>query len=279
MQVPNGTYLVYALDGQVMATGLLSEAMTLSAPMFDVVFTMSLTSVAMSGPPNEWLEFGLIVNQERGAADPAVCIEISDTEYVTYEEHKETQPFFVFCIDEGNGTFVPGEHLIVPSVIPSPSCAVPPASCDLNWFYSPLDRGCHGYNMSVLQVEVDVGDAAGFNPGDGMTLHVNGTTQMRSIPADATYNITDLWGSQVAPGLLSTVMTLYNCGTEGCYFGLQTSFTAGSGCFGSNWFAFGLRVSHAGGEGGWGSVRGATRRYPVPRSLPFWRSALDAGRE
>ena len=89
--------------------------------------------------------------------------------------------------------------------------------------------------------------------------YVNGTTQLRSIPAAGTFRIYDLAGHNIGTGVLSAAMTLYNCGANGCYFGFQTAFTANTGCFTpspQNWFEFGLDIFQESG----GSDEGAARR-------------------
>lgn len=98
--------------------------------------------------------------------------------------------------------------------------------------------------MSVSNVVVDVEDATGLKAGDKVSLHVNGTTSLRSVPVAGSYRIYALDGGNAAAGVLSDVMTLSDCGPNGCYFGMDVPFTLTPGCFGTStgWFEFGLDV-------------------------------------
>ena len=47
----SGSYRIYGLDGKDMASGVLSSAMTISPPIFDIVITFMLTADAMTCAP------------------------------------------------------------------------------------------------------------------------------------------------------------------------------------------------------------------------------------
>ena len=122
--------------------------------------------------------------------------------------------------------------------IPAPSCQAP--ECSLHWYYCPRDPGCTTYTMSVETVEVDVADPKGLYPGDQVTLTINGTTSLREITQYGSYRIYDLAGKNVAAGVLGDVVSLFNCGAQGCHFGVNLQFTITEGSFNAGWMEFGF---------------------------------------
>lgn len=101
--------------------------------------------------------------------------------------------------------------------------------------------------MSVAAVEVDVEDHTTIKAGDMVKLLVNGTTSLKTVPTAGSYRIYSLDGHNEAAGVLSDVMSIEDCGEQGCYFYLDIAFQLNAGSFSDQgWFEFGLDVFQKG---------------------------------
>lgn len=234
-----GSYKIYGLSGHNIAAGALSDVFTLNAPNFGITVTFTLTADAFG--QDEWFEVGLDVFQEASGSDEGFCINVEDIEFLAYEKSKPDPPFEMLCKDNGDGTFTPDIVPLKGHPLPAPNCNGP--ACDLKWYYCPRDPGCITYTMTVNSVVVDVADTSGIKVGDHILMHVNGTTSLRSVPTAGSYRIYGLDGKNVATGVLTNVMSLSDCNSEGCHFGLNIGFVLPPGCFTSQgWFEYGLDV-------------------------------------
>ena len=229
-----------ALNGTNIAAGALTDVLTVNAPNFILEISFDLVAAAIGS--DGWFEFGIDVFQQKSGSDEGFCLEIASLAYTKYEEHRDQPPFVMECKDEGNGHFIKDVHTIVPKAIPSPQCGGPD-KCDLNYYYCPRDPGCITYTMPATSVEVDVLDANDIKPGDHIRLTINGTTSLHSVPVDGSYRVYDIAGHNVIGGALSDAMTIYNCVSEGCYFGVTTDFVLPSAAFTpEGWMEFALDV-------------------------------------
>jgi hypothetical protein len=230
----SGSYRVYALSGGNVATGVLTDALTLNGKQFTFKISFTLASGNFKAP---WFEFGIDIFQKKSGSDEGVCVEIEDIEYLTYEKEDKGHPFQMECKDNGDGTFTPQITPLQGHPIPAPKCV---EKCDLDWYYCPRDPGCATYTMSVKSVEVDVMDATGLVAGDKVILTVNGTTTMKTVPTSGSYRIYALSGGNEAAGLLSDTLRLLGNGA----FSMRVPFdiTAASFEATKGWTEFGLDV-------------------------------------
>jgi hypothetical protein len=269
-----GSYRIYGLTGGNVATGVLTDVLTLYPSNGTFVMEITFDAAAANFLPTHvgFFEFGIDVFQEKSGTNEAMCIEVESVEYAAYEELKPSPPFVIYCVDQGDGHFTPSVPAppagsrIHPHAIASPSCNTS-TPCDLDWFYCPRDPGCATYTMSVSDVIVDVRDKTTYKTGDAVTLTVNGTTTLTSCPVAGSYRIYSLAGKNQQAGVLCDVLTILPGGA----FILSIPITLVDDDFTQppdSWFDFGLDVFQQGS--------GSDEAMCIQVSNPAYADAMKA---
>jgi len=203
---PNsGSYRVYSLQGKNVGAGPLSDVLTVSSDgTFELSFSFVATADVFDATKSQF-EFGIDVFQSKSGSDEGMCVQVANTAYMKALAAKSSPAFDFLCKDDGDGHFEPLATAVpMPvEVIPAPACAPTPSKCALDWYYCPRDPGCVTYTMSVDHVEFDTQDKAGYKAGDNVTLHLNGTTSLKSIPVAGSYRIYSLAGKNAGGGVLA----------------------------------------------------------------------------
>jgi hypothetical protein len=219
----------------------------LDGSSFTLTADFIASAAVFSASDHSLFEFGVDVFQSASGSDEGMCVQVASDPYMSYMANKSSPPFEFLCSDDGNGHFAKLPQPVPMPVhdIPAPSCTPPPPppapSCDLDWYYCPRDPGCGTYTMSVGTVDVHTHDSAGYKAGDKITVHVNGTTSLTSVPVSGSYRIYTLSGHNDDTGVLSDVMTIPSPG----HFELTIPVDVVAGCFSGDWFEFGLDVFQA----------------------------------
>jgi len=216
---PAGSYRIYSLQGDNVAAGVLTDALTLDGQGgFTFSTTFWVTAALFDSADSAMFEFGVDVFQQSSGSDEGMCVEVASAPYVAYEAAKPAPPFEFLCSDAGDGQFrlLPTPVDMQSKDVPAPSCSPPPppASAALDWYYCPRDPGCVTYSMSVSDIVFETSDAKGAKAGDAVTLHINGTTSITKIPDSGSYRIYSLSGKNAASGVLTDAFKITATGFE-----------------------------------------------------------------
>jgi len=244
-KVPDaGSYRIYSLQGPNVGSGPLTGAFTLDG---HGAFTLSAPFIAsaavFSATDHTRFEFGVDVFQSASGSNEGQCIQVASKEYMDDAIAKSSPPFEFLCEDHGDGHFDKLKTPVEMKVqdVPAPACTPAPTKCALEWYYCPRDPGCATYTMSVGSVDVHTHDASGYQAGDNITLHIVGTTSLKTISAAGSYRIYTLSGKNGGSGVLSDAFKITSPG----HFEASIPVTLQTASFSGDWFEFGLDVFQA----------------------------------